>query len=197
MTEKLPLFLEAVRQAAQESCRQKEQEAAEYTRQRLQEAEQETHDRHRVQYQQAIRRVKQQADAELSAYRAASRHRLTGLRDAYEQKVFADAEQAVAAFTEKAEYEALLVRAAARLGALLPEGTEDAVVFLRRADEKYAAAVEKAFGKPCRVEQTDTIRLGGLRMKSVAVALEADDTLETRLEQQKPRFREQAALAVL
>ena len=194
---KLPLFLEAIRQAAEETCCQKEQETAEYTRARMQEAEKEMHDRHETQYRHAISRVKQQTDVELSTYRAASRHRLTGLRDAYEQKVFEDASKAVADFTATEAYGALLERSAARLGALLPAGTEDAVVYLRGADEPYAARVQAAFGRPCRVETDAAITLGGLRMESTAASLRADDTLDTRLEQEKPRFREQAGLAVM
>ena len=195
--DKLPLFLEAIRQAAEESCRKTEEETVAYTHTRMQEAEREMHDRHEVQYQRAIGQVKQQTDIELSAYRAASRHRLTGLRDAYEQKVFEDAARAVAAFTATPAYGTLLERSAARLGALLPVGTADAVVYLRPADKDYAPRVQAAFGCPCRVEYDETNTLGGLRMESAAAALRADDTLTTRLEQEKPRFREQAGLTVL
>lgn len=195
--DKLPLFLEAIRQAAEESCREKEQETAAYTRTRMQEAEREMHDRHEVQYQRAIGQVKQQTDTELSAYRAASRHRLTGLRDAYEQKVFEDAARAVATFTATPEYGVLLEKSAARLGALLPAETTDAVVYLRPADATYAARVQAAFGRPCRVETEESNALGGLRMESRTASLRVDDTLATRLEQEKPRFREQAELTVL
>ena len=182
--DKLPLFLEAIRQAAEESCRAKEQETAAYTHTRMQEAEKEMHDRHEVLYQRAIGQVKQQTDVELSAYRSASRRRLVGLRDAYEQKVFEDAARAVAAFT-------------ATPGALLPAGVTDAVVYLRPADAAFAGRVQAAFGCPCRVEYDETNTLGGLRMESTAASLRADDTLAARLEQEKPRFREQAGLAVL
>lgn len=195
--DKLPLFLEAIRQAAEESCRAKEQETAAYTHTRMQEAEKEMHDRHEVLYQRAIGQVKQQTDVELSAYRSASRRRLAGLRDAYEQKVFEDAARAVAAFTATPEYGTLLERSAARLGALLPAGVTDAVVYLRPADEAFAARVQAAFGCPCRVESDESNTLGGLRMESTAASLRADDTLAARLEQEKPRFREQAGLAVL
>ena len=81
--------------------------------------------------------------------------------------------------------------------ALLPVGTADAVVYLRPADKDYAPRVQAAFGCPCRVEYDETNTLGGLRMESRMAALRADDTLATRLEQEKPRFREQAGLTVL
>ena len=195
--DKLPLFLEAIRQAAEESCRKTEEETAAYTHTRMQEAEKEMHDRHEVLYQRAIGQVKQQTDVELSAYRSASRRRLVGLRDAYEQKVFEDAARAVAAFAATPEYGMLLERSAAQLGALLPAGVTDAVVYLRPADAAFADRVQAAFGRPCRMESDEANTLGGLRMESAAASLRADDTLAARLEREKPRFREQAGLAVL
>ena len=195
--DKLNLFLAAIREAAEESCRRTEQETAAYTRSQKDQVEQEMHDRHEQQYRALLRQVRLKTDMELSAYRAAARNRLGGLRDAYEQTVFRDAAKALAAFTATAEYPALLERSARRLAALLPAGTADAVLYLRAADLCHAPAVEAAFGLPCRVEADDTIRLGGIRMSSRDAKIGADDTLEARLEQQKPVFREKAGLSVM
>lgn len=195
--DRLGLFLSAIREAAEESCRQKEQETAEYIRSQKAQAEEEAHARHKQQYEARLRQVRINTDRELSAYRAVSRNRLSGLRSAYETSVFRDAAQAILAYTGQPEYAALLERSARRMAALLPAGTADAVLYLRPQDMPHADRVRDCFALPCRVEADDGIRLGGIRMESAAAQLTADDTLETRLEQQKPHFRRTAYLPVL
>ena len=196
--EKLSLFLEAIREAAEESCRETEQQTAAYTRDQLAQAEKEVHDRHEIIYQNALRSLRQQADSQLSAYRATARGRLTRLRAAYEQSVFGDAAKAIAAFTATEAYGALLERSAAKLAALAQRyAITDAVLYLRPADAAFAPRVQAVFGSPCTVQEDDGIRLGGLRLESAQAHLSADDTLETRLEQQKPYFRRSAGLSVL
>ena len=138
---KLALFLEAIREAAEESCRTVEEQTAQITRRQLQKAEKEVHDRHEVTYHNALSQVRRKADSEIAAYRAASRSRLTQLREAYERTVFSDAAAKIEAFTRTAEYAALLERSAARLAALCPEGDGTAVLYLRPADEGFADRV--------------------------------------------------------
>ena len=196
--EQLRPFLDAIREAAEKSCRLVQQETDRYIRAEMAKTEQEAHDQYEIQYQKSIQAVRRQADAELAAYQAAARSRLSQLRQAYEQAVFADARQALTAFTATAAYGALLedsARAMARLLEAYPQA--DAVLCLRSADADFAERVRAAFGRPCRVDTDDAITLGGLKLHSEAARLTLDDTLETRLEQQRPRFRQSARLSVL
>lgn len=198
---KLALFLEAIREAAEESCRTVEEQTAQITRRQLQKAEKEVHDRHEVTYRSALSQVRRKADSEIAAYRAASRSRLTQLREAYERTVFSDAAARIEAFTRTAEYGALLERSAARLAALCPEGDGTAVLYLRPADDGFADRVQAAFRavRPagCTVRTDEGIRLGGLRLSCPAAQLTADDTLEERLERQRPAFRQTSGLTVV
>ena len=196
--ERLRPFLEAIREAAEESCRAVQQETAAYTKAEMAKAEQQAHDLYEQQYQSGIRAVRTQADAELSAYRAAARARVSGLRLAYEQAVFRDARQALTAFVATPAYPALLLRSAKKLAAVLqPYPQADAVLLVRPADMSLEALLREAFGRPCTVRADESITLGGLRLRSDAARLTVDDTLEMRLEQQKPQFRLAAELPVL
>ena len=196
--ERLRPFLDAIREAAEESCRAVQQETAAYTKAEMTKAEQQAHDLYEEQYQSGIRAVRTQADVELAAYRAAARARVSQLRLAYEQAVFRDARQALAAFAATPAYTALLLHSAQRLAVVLqPYPQADAVLLVRPADMSLEAQLQEAFGRPCTVRADESIALGGLRLCSEGAHLTVDDTLETRLEQQKPQFRLTVELPVL
>lgn len=72
---------------------------------------------------------------------------------------------------------------------LQPYPQADAVLLVRPADMSLEAQLREAFGRPCTVRADESITLGGLRLRSDAARLTVDDTLEMRLEQQKPQFR--------
>lgn len=47
-----------------------------------------------------------------------------------------------------------------------------------------------AFGRSCEVRESDEIRIGGLKAFSEALGVLADETLDSRLEDQKEWFAE-------
>lgn len=195
--EKLQLFLTAIRDAAAQSCQEKDAETAAAMNQQLRQTERELGEHYREQYDRALRQVRQQADTELSAYRTAARNRLAGLRQAYEDTVFADTRKALEEYVKTPAYADFLTRSAKRLAdAVRRYDATDTVLYLRQADMNYADTVRAAFGLPCDIKAEETIRLGGLKLSSQTAKLLIDDTLETRLEQQRALFREMADLAI-
>lgn len=68
------------------------------------------------------------------------------------------------------------------------------VVYLRREDMKYAEDIKSVFNSEIEIKEDITIRLGGLRAYSKELELVADNTLDSKLEEQKKWFVENADL---
>lgn len=128
---------------------------------------------------------------EAAALRAALASRRTEIAD----QVFADAARELSAFAAKPEYKQFLVESAARSAAALPR-KEAAVLFVREADLSCAEALRAAFGRDCEVRADASIRLGGLKAACETKGLVADDTLDSRLQNQRGWFLEHAELTL-
>lgn len=106
-------------------------------------------------------------------------------------KVFSKAEKEIAEFTGKAEYAEFLKKSAASIKDTIGE---DAVIFIRPEDEKYKDALLSVCGG---VEFDKSIKLGGCKGESKKNSLKADDTLDSRFEQQKQEFYSYSGLSVI
>ncbi len=106
------------------------------------------------------------------------------------EKVFEEARRRVEAFTHSADYAGFLTASAKKITEVV--GT-DSVFYLREDDSKYRDELLPF----CREIATDNeIALGGIRAVNQERGLAADDTLDTRLQQQREAFYEQSGLSV-
>lgn len=110
-------------------------------------------------------------------------------RNEIEQQVFDACEERLAQFTAKPEYTDYLRKSAEALLQLLH--ADKAEFFARTQDVEVA---KKAVPADCAVSADPTIRLGGLRAKSGAV--EADDTLDMKLDAQKDWFLQNSGMSI-
>lgn len=107
------------------------------------------------------------------------------------QKVFDKAEKELAEFTSDDDYAAFLQKSVESIKEAIGE---NAVIFIRQADEKHKEMLLKI----CKeVEFDNTIRLGGCKGVNGETAMRADDTLDSRFEQQKKLFYERSGLSVI
>ena len=107
------------------------------------------------------------------------------------KKVFDAAEKEITEFTEKKEYLDFLLKSVKNIKSAIGE---DAVIFIRPEDKKYKAEIEKICTK---VEFDKTIKSGGCKGESKTSSMRADDTLDSRFEQQKKEFYSYSGLSVI
>ena len=72
----------------------------------------------------------------------------------------------------------------------------DVVLYVRESDLKYQKKLRDYFGQNCQIQPSETIRIGGIKGHSPAMGLVADETLDTRLDQQREWFYEHSGLTV-
>ncbi len=105
--------------------------------------------------------------------------------------VFSKAEKEIAQFTQKNEYGEFLIKSVQSIKAAIGD---DTVIFIRPEDEKYVSELNKICAG---VEFDKTIKLGGCKGCNKTASLRADDTLDSRFEQQKTEFYSYSGLSVI
>lgn len=109
-------------------------------------------------------------------------------------KVFDEATDKLSAFTQTDDYTAFLQRSVSEIGDYC--GDSQVVVSISPADEDKRMIIEKALSN-AQIETDNTIRIGGLKAYCPARGVLLDDTLDSRLEQQREWFYEHSGLKVV
>lgn len=73
---------------------------------------------------------------------------------------------------------------------------ENSVVLLRRDDYPMAAELDAIFGRKCRIMADETIQIGGVKLMNQSAGIFVDETLDGRLEDQKPWFYSNSGLTI-
>lgn len=193
--ERIAKFLDAIDKDAQARRRQIEAQVDKANEEALQRAEAAAREQAQQLTGRELFRRRAALNQRFSREEAALRATLAGRRTEIADQVFAEAAQALSAFTAKPEYQQFLSDSAARCAGFLPQ-EEKAVLLVREADLPQADALRAAFGRACEVRADASIRLGGLKVSCEAKGLLADDTLDTRLQSQRGWFLEHAGLTL-
>jgi vacuolar-type H+-ATPase subunit E/Vma4 len=140
-------------------------------------------------------KVYSQANSAQSALETELRNELTAARSDITDKVFEAVADKIRAFTKTPEYAGFLKKSAARISAYFIG--KSTTVSVRSADMQYKDIIISAMGSNCRVAADDTILLGGCKAKGEDSSISIDDTLDSRLNEQKLGFYESSGLSVL
>ena len=115
-------------------------------------------------------------------------------REEITKAVFDQVRRRLLDFTKTPAYTDLMVELSKELGTRCPmEGT---VVMLRRDDYHLASRLGDYFGKNCRILADESIRIGGLKVMNQSSGIFMDETLDSRLEDQKPWFYSHSGLVI-
>ncbi len=105
-------------------------------------------------------------------------------------KVFDKALEEIKKFTAGSDYAEFLKKSVQSIKKAIGD---DAVIFIRPEDEKFKDALMSICGG---VEFDKSIKLGGCKGASEKNSMRADDTLDSRFEQQKQEFYSYSGLSV-
>ncbi len=192
--EKVSKFVQAITQYAQEQKEKIHQEVEDFKTAKLQEAEQQVlRDAYSLIQKE---RLELQGDMsrEMSRRDLAARKELLALRRDMMSRVFAEAEIQLAAFRASPAYMDYLKKAVRELESVLP--TQGTFYEVGPQDTELLPQLRELCPQGCPVQVADDIRLGGIRGVNLSAGRMADNTLDTRLEEQKDWFITHAGLTV-
>ena len=116
-------------------------------------------------------------------------------RSAMTDEVFKLAAEKLIAFTHSDKYEPMLFDGAKAVAELF--GENDCVVYVKDSDMSYGDKIKAFFGGNAEVTADETIKIGGVKGFCKSMGIIADETLDSKLEEQRDWFVENAELSVL
>ena len=131
---------------------------------------------------------------ELSKAENASRKSTFEKRQEIEDKVFERAKEKLLAYTKTDKYLEKLLSSAKAVSSKLT--ANDVVLYVCERDMKLKNKIISAFGRKCDIQVSDEIKIGGLTALSREMGLLVDETLDTKLENQREWFCENSGLTV-
>ena len=187
-------FLKAIEKYAEQQRTKIQSEAEDFKEKELTKAEDEGLREAYVLIQKKMTDIKVKIASELSRAENASRKKTFVRRQEIENEVFEEAEKKLIEYTKTDEYLKRLKNSAKQTAQKLT--SEDTVLFVKESDLKYSDELQKAFGRQCRVESSDDIIIGGMIGISHTMGLLVDETIDSRLQQQREWFFENSGLKV-
>ena len=165
-----------------------------FKKQELEKAETESLNDAYVLIQKEMSQMRLAISSEVSRKNMERRKTLFEKRQQITIEVFQKAANPLAEFTITADDPVLLEKYAAQIAQVLTQpGT---VLSIRKKDAALSSRIQKAFGGNCTIEETNDIKLGGIRGYNASMGLVADETLDSKLEEQREWFTETCGMHV-
>lgn len=111
------------------------------------------------------------------------------------EEIFQDAFDKLVAFTVSDAYASKLCQSAEAVAELF--GGKDCVLYVKEYDLSHAEKIKSFFSGNVELKADKTIRIGGIRGYCADLGIVADETLDSKLEEQREWFIENASLCVL
>ena len=187
-------FLKAIEKYAEEQRSKMQSEAEDFKNRELNIAEEEGLKEAYTMIQKKMADINNRISSDRSKQEAESRRNIFIRRKEIEDEVFEKAKQRLIEFTATEKYISLLETSAKNIAEVL--GADDITVYLKKDDMKHKDRIIKALGKNCEFAVSDEIKIGGITGLSRSRGLIADETLDTRLEEQHEWFCENSGLRI-
>lgn len=110
-------------------------------------------------------------------------------------EVFEMAAQKLIKYTETEEYKAELIESAKKIAKLFSDNRS--VIYINEKDMKYSTDLLSVFSGMAELVTDNSIRIGGLKGYCKSMRIIADETLDTKLCEQREWFIENSGLSVL
>ena len=117
------------------------------------------------------------------------------LRDEMSKKVFEKAKEKLVAFSSTPEYKDLLFKLAKEMAEFFENNS--CIINLKRDDMKYCDEIKGLFNGEIKIEEDKSIVIGGIKGYCHNIKMIADNTLDSKLDEQKAKFVEEASLKIV
>lgn len=111
------------------------------------------------------------------------------------QTVFEKAAEKLTVYASTEEYKTKLIEQAKNIAKIF--GSKSCVIYLSEKDLFFAKELQKCFSGKTEVKALPEIKIGGIKVYCSEDAIIADETLDSKLEDQKQWFIENSALKVM
>lgn len=150
-------------------------------------------------YERKIREINSDVDLEASLkksrYRNELRQILLRKRIDYKNEIFSEASHRLISFVESEQYKNYLL---GKIEKILKEVKfEEAVIYLRRDDEKYFEEIKKLISKQWDVQISDDFKIGGFLLFNPENNCILNESIDEILSQQEQWFYDHSNLSVI
>lgn len=185
-------FLKAINKYAEEQRTKIRNEAENFKKEEIEKAESEILNDIYILIQKEMAEMKAEIAKEMSKKELDSRKNLFEKRNSITKKVFEKSTSKLLEFTKTDEYPKLLAKYAKAISSVLVEpGT---IIYVRKEDLCFSDTIKEAFGRDCNIEIKENIKIGGIYSYNPNMGLIADETLDSKLEEQHIWFAENSGL---
>ena len=144
--------------------------------------------------QNEMAQMKKNIASEVSKLEFEKRRELFAKRQTIMNDVFKKAQDKLLNFAKTQDYIKLLKNYAGAVSKILKKsGT---VLYICKRDEGFIDVIREAYGKICKVEVSDSIKIGGILAVNKVMSLVVDETLDSKLEEQRNWFEENSKLNI-
>lgn len=175
-------LIKDIQREADQYCKSITEETDSYVKRETEKAYKKAHTDIKTFKKNEIDRLNEETNSVYSELESEEKRSLLELRRNLSDKLFQNAEKKISAFTESESYCGFLTD---NVDEVLTAIGEDCEIILCPRDRKY----EEILLKKCRfVSYSDSIKFGGCKGINKSAALAADNTIDSRLIQEKEKF---------
>lgn len=188
-------FLQAINKYAEEQRKQIQNEAEEFKRQEIKKAEDEIlNDAYNL-IQKELAEMRSSIASELSKEEMESRRKLLQKRKQITDEIFTRAKNKLIEFTKTDKYKELLIKYTKEISNVLTDnGT---VLCVRKEDLYLSDEIKKSFSNECLVKPSEDIIIGGIYGYNAQMGIVVDQTLDSKLDEQRSWFSENSGLKLI
>ena len=187
-------FTDAIKRMAKEECDAINNETRQIKSQRLDALIQQTRDKYNNYGDYELLRLQADTNRQISILHENEKKELAALRSKLTDKIFDAVLTELSDFTNTTEYKKLMIRSFAEIIEALPD--EELEFFVRQEDMILCDEICKALDRTLEIKPADDIKLGGVKAVGIKTESLADDTLDTKLEEQKKLFVEHSGFKI-
>lgn len=191
--DKIVKFMQAITEHAAAQSRAVHREVTAYKRERLSAAEKKALADSTALIDKEHASLQKQVRLEMSRREFSARRHLLEQRQQMTETLFGEAREKLITFTDSDRYLPFL---RASVDAIKAHASADTVYYFADRDEKRAAEIKVLLPDGARAEFTTNIAIGGVSAYDAEKDIFLDDTLDTRLEEQRAWFASSSGLTI-
>ena len=144
--------------------------------------------------QDEISEIRGSTTRSVSQQEAQSRQSLLLKREELTNSVFLHVRKMLLEYTKTPAYQKFMLDLAKEMAKIYP--LENSTIMLKADDYSMASQLDEVFGKKCRILADENIHIGGMKLMNQGAGIFVDETLDSRLEDQKPWFYSHSGLSI-
>lgn len=192
--QQLTLFLDCINESARKTTERIIKEADDLISKELEKAKEDAEKKSLDYIKYESEKLKIQANRHVSEANSMFKKQLIEQRSNIVSSVFKEVTEKLNAFTNTEEYKDFLLQSAKKMAFFYKDA--DFVLFVKSSDMKHKDFLIENVRTLSDVQADSSIQIGGCKSMSKNSHAELDDTLDTRLENEKPWFYENSKLSI-